>query len=180
MPDRQPRAQDRPLARPFSITSSARNKSDSGIFNPERAAICQKPTLVYQSFRRTYQLEVHLHLAARWVALTDTDRIPGGWRGIETSAVPLSVSLRTPIFIVPEWVIGMAWSHVEQRSCDILSVVKHTDPWQRLVELKWQRKTDLGWVDFLTGIGAILMVTATGELRHQDAEGTIGDNLPGW
>jgi hypothetical protein len=48
------------------------------------------------------QLEVHLHLAARWVALTDTDRFPGGWRGVETSAIPFPLvggvrSVRTPI-----------------------------------------------------------------------------------
>ena len=59
------------------------------------------------------QLEVHLHLAARWVALTDTDRIPGGWRGVETSAIPLSFGWRSSIFLVPKWVIGTRWSHVD-------------------------------------------------------------------
>jgi hypothetical protein len=59
------------------------------------------------------QLKVDLHLAARWVALTDTDRIPGGWRGVETSAIPLSFGWRISMFLVPEWVIGAAWSHVD-------------------------------------------------------------------
>jgi hypothetical protein len=59
------------------------------------------------------QLEVHLHLAARCVALTDTDRIPGGWRGVETSAIPLCFGWRSSIFLVPKWVIGTGWSHVD-------------------------------------------------------------------